>query len=488
MVPFSVLIGINKKHLNSPSVFYIMSLDLSTVPAFVSREQMGDLAILSFNVSNSYEMPVELIRSQTSQFQTALSFAAKLIERENSLINEFTRDSMFSEYLKDINTTHSQEVLNAEKKSLSELAPLLQKISEMERSTAELLSEQRRDYEQQIKGLQKANKAAESESVTLRAELEATLQKDIKAQKKRIAELESDVTRLTRAETSVRDQCKAESDRLIATIEEKNAKILHVKEEALSAREQKVLLKEKDLETKAKRQASSSLRGQDGEHFFASITKEKMNWTLTKAPTHSCDYSSTILGSLVFFEVKNYTTVIPQKEVVKFLSDMKSHPEALVGVFISLNTGIAGKTIPITIDWINRSQCAVYIQACADLDIDHVLSFIEQIIRIVGIFNSSLTVNESEEPIFQQRIDQAKVFLEKMVTRLTKLITKLGVDKKQHLALIEANSQNTISELKYQITDLSTTINIMMGAQESGSDELDQEESEAPVKKSPRKK
>jgi len=467
-----------------------MSLDLSTVPAFVSREQMGDLAILSFNVSNSYEMPVELIRAQTSQFQTALSFAAKLIERENSLTNEFTRDSIFSEYLKDITKAHSQEVLNAEKKSLSELAPLLQKISEIEKSTAELLSEQRREYEQQIKGLQKASKAAESESATLRAELEATLQKDLKAQKKRIAELESDVIRLTRAETGVRDQCKAESDRLIATIEEKNTKILHVKEEALSAREQKVLLKEKDLETKAKRQASSSLRGQDGEHFFASITKEKMNWTLTKAPTHSCDYSSTILGSLVFFEVKNYTTIIPQKEVVKFLSDMKSHPEALLGVFISLNTGIAGKssTAPITIDWINRSQCVVYIQSCADLDFDHVLSFIEQIVRIVGIFNSSLTVTESEEPIFQQRIDQAKVFLEKMVTRLTKLITKLGVDKKQHLALIEANSQNTISELKYQITDLTTTINIMMGTQESGSEELDQEESEAPVKKSPRKK
>ena len=469
-----------------------MSLDLSTVPAFVSREQMGDLAILSFNVSNSYEMPVELVRSSISQFQTALSFAAKLIERENSLTNEFTRDSMFAEYLKDITKAHSQEVLSAEKKSLSELGPLLQKISEIERAAAEQISELRRDYEQQIKGLQKANKAAESESATLRAELEATLQKDLKLQKKRIAELESDVTRLTRAESSVRDQCKAESDRLIATIEEKNAKILHVKEEALAAREQKVLLKEKDLETKAKRQASSSLRGQDGEHFFASITKEKMNWTLTKAPTHSCDYSSTILGSLVFFEVKNYTTVIPQKEVVKFLSDMKSHPEALVGVFISLNTGIAGKssTVPITIDWINRSQCVVYIQSCADLDIDHVLSFIEQIIRIVGIFNSSITVTESEEPIFQQRIDQAKVFLEKMVTRLTKLITKLGVDKKQHLALIEANAQNTISELKYQITDLSTTINIMLGTQESAFNyiEEEQEKSEVPLKKSPRKK
>lgn len=466
-----------------------MSLDLSTVPAFVSREQTGDLAILSFNVSNSYDMPVELVRSSISQFQIALSFAAKLIERENSLTNEFTRDSMFSEYLKDITKAHSQDVLNAEKKSLSELGPLLQKISEMERTGAEQISELRRDYEQQIKGLQKTNKAAESESATLRAELEATLQKDLKLQKKRIAELESDVTRLTRAESSVRDQCKAESDRLIATIEEKNAKILHVKEEALAAREQKVLLKEKDLETKAKRQASSSLRGQDGEHFFASITKEKMNWALTKAPTHSCDYSSTILGTLVFFEVKNYTTVIPQKEVVKFLSDMKSHPEALVGVFISLNTGIAGKTIPITIDWINRSQCVLYIQSCADLDIDHVLSFIEQIIRIVGIFNSSLTVTESEEPIFQQRIDQAKVFLEKMVTRLTKLITKLGVDKKQHLALIEANAQNTVSELKYQITDLSTTINIMMGTQESASNEIDEEEkSEVPLKKSPRKK
>lgn len=467
-----------------------MSLDLTTVPAFTSRQLVGEYSIVSFNVSNSYEMPVELLTSHILQFQYALTFASKLIEREKSITDEFTRESMFAEYLKDVKHDHSLELIQAEKKSLYELSPLLQRVSEMERSTTEQIEEIRRDYEQQIKALQKTNKVYETDALALKTELELTLQRELKIQQKRIAELESDLQRASRSESTIREQCRTESDRLVKALEESTSKFVKVKEESISLREQRVTEREHELNVKNQRINKSVSRGQDGENFFMTVTKEKMNWDLKKAPTHSCDYSSTILGIPTLFEVKNYTTVIPQKEVTKFLSDMKAHPEALVGVFISLNSGIAGKSssVPISIDWIHNSQCVIYIQVCLELDVDHVLSVIEQIIRITGIFNTALTSHESEsdEPVFQQRIEQAKGYLERMVSRVTKLITKIGVDKKQYMALIDANCQYSVSELKYQITDLTTSIQILLGTSDIVSEPTSEELEVIPESK-PRK-
>ncbi len=479
-------------YLNPFDIVYIdMILDLTTVPAFTSRQHVGDYSILSFNVSNTYEMPVELLTSHILQFENVLTFASKLIEREKSITDEFTRESMFAEYLKDVKELHSEELVQAEKKSLSELLPTLQKVSDIERLKNEQIEDIRREYEQQIKNLQKANKSLEHEVQTVKSELEITLQKELRIQQKRIVELESDLLRASRGELSIREQCKAESDKLIKAIEDNTNKFIKAKEESINLRELRLKEKELELDTKAQRINKSVSRGQDGENFFMNLTKEKMNWDLKKAPTHSCDYSSTILAIQALFEVKNYTTVVPQKEITKFLSDMKSHPEALVGVFISLNSGIVGKSSsdPITIDWINSSQCVIYVQSALEFDIDNVLSIIEQIIRVVGIFNTALISNESksQEPILQQRIEQAKGYLERMIARLTKLITKIGVDKKQYITLIEANTQYSISELKYQIIDLTTSIQILLGTDDSPTETTSEESEPLPQPVKPKR-
>lgn len=441
-----------------------MNLDIST---FVSRESVGDYDIVSFNVSKTYEMPVQLLTSHILQFQNVLSFASKLIQHETSILDEFTRESMFADYLKDIKATHAQDLSRAEKKSLTELSPLLQRVTQIEQSSAELLETVRRDYEQQVKTLQKANKTLESDATSLRSELEVSQEKEVKALLKRISDLESDLQRASRGESAIREQCKAESDRLISILDTKNKEVLKVKEESLLQREQKVLERETELQVKIKRQSSSVLRGQDGEHFFAKLAKDKMDWSLIKAPTHSCDYSSVILGIPVLFEIKNYSKPVPDKEVTKFIADMKMHPEALVGIFVSLHTGISGRSpdTPITIDWIHGSQTIMYIQTCAELDIDHTLSLIEQFVRVTGIIGRALTSQEtdSQEPIFQQRIEDTKVYLERSIANITKLITKIGVDKKNLTTLIETASREHVSQLKHLMTDITTVSQTLLG-------------------------
>lgn len=468
-----------------------MSLDLSTIPAFTSRQHVGEYSILSFNVSNTYEMPVELLTSHIIQFQNVLSFASKLIEHEKSITDEFTRDSMFAEYLKDVKVAHSQELFRAEKKSLTELSPLLQRIADAERANSDATEALRRDYEQQIKTLQKTNKALESDSAILKADLEASQQKEMKGLLKRIADLESDLQRASRGESAIREQCRAESDRLIKALDDKNKEILMVKEESLSQREQKLLERESELQVKVKRLSSSVLRGQDGEHFFAKLAKDKMDWTLTKAPTHSCDYSAVILGTPVLFEIKNYSKPVPEKEITKFVSDMKLHPEALVGIFISLNTGITGRSadIPISIDWIHGSQTIVYVQSCIELDLDHTLSLLEQFIRVSGIIGRAIVSQEqdSQEPIFQQRIEDTKIYLERSIANITKLITKIGGDKKVLTTLIETTSREHVSQLKHLITDITTVSQTLLGVPIETTSE-DTGESEPKPKKAPASK
>jgi len=459
------------------------------ITAFYSQEHVNQNTVISFYTSRSFTLPNDLRTCSIEQFQTVLLFAAKLLQLEKTISDEFTRDSLFAEYLKDINQKHSEQLATSEKKSAleisSKLSPLVSKISEIEDQHRETILEIKKDYELQIKSLQKAKLILESDLNSTKSDLKSEFAKESKALSKRISELEAELQIASRSENSIRERCQQESDRLLKAIEEKNQQLIELKETTLLQREQKLLQKEQELQSKLQRQTSSVLRGHDGEELFRNTAKEKMKWDLVKAPTFSCDSSSTIHGNLTLFEIKNYTNPIPQAEVNKFLRDMKMHPEARTGIFVSLNTTICNKdpTVPISLDWINASQCIMYIQSCADLDTDHTFSLIDQVIRISGIFNNFIAsqTSESNEPVLQARIDQAKVYLDRTILRGASLIKKIMKDKKQQIEFIESSTIHNISELKYQSADITTTIQTLLGEYSEATAET--EESEEPVKK-----
>jgi hypothetical protein len=125
----------------------------------------------------------------------------------------------------------------------------------------------------------------------------------------------------------------------------------------------------------------------------------------------------------------------------------------------------------------------MYIQSCADLDTDHIFSLIDQVIRISGIFNNFIAsqVSESNEPVLQTRIDQAKVYLDRAISRCTNLIKKITKDKKQQIEFIESATIHSISELKYQSADITTTIQTLLG--EYSEPVVETEESEGVTEK-----
>jgi ribosome recycling factor len=452
--------------------------------AYAGRKRVGRNSIIKFNVNNTYEVPVSLLTTDISQFQTALDFSAKLIDLQQSLSDDFIKSSVYQDYIKSIETKHNQDILTVEKNASdnfnSRLSDIIQTITDKQRDFNEQIASIRKDYDNQIKSLLKEKKVVEDDATATKQDLENSFQKELRNLKKQLAEKDSEVRLLSKGESLIREQCNLEFQKILSLVEDKNAQAIDamrksyeqaviLKEEALQFREDKISQREQELQTLIQRNASSSYRGQDGETYFQSLAEEKMKWTLidTSKIPHSCDYSSTIHNINVLFEMKNYTSDIRTDEVTKFLRDMKEHSDVPVGVFISLNTRITGKDKdkPISIEWINDSQCAVYIQTFKELDEIHTLSLIDQIIKLSATYNKMIYSKGdlSEESMLQGRIDKARVYIEEYITETCSLIKRVTNDQKLHRQLVESSYSHTLSVLKTQSRTISTALEIITG-------------------------
>jgi hypothetical protein len=461
--------------------------------AFVSHNVSDDMSVFSFNTNRSYEMPVSLLTSDIEQFQSVLTFAAKLIDLEKSVSDDYIKESIFSEYVKTMESKTSLELMN-------KLSGLIKNISVKEIAFNEQIQQMRSEYEKELKLILKEKKKIEDDATAIKQEVEQRSDKEIRTLRKQLSEKDSEIQSHSKSEKIIRDQCTMEYDRLIKIIEEKNLqqiqsmresyeRSIKLKEESFEQREARVLQREKELETTLHRNASSSFRGQDGEHFFETLVETKMNWKLenTSKIPRSCDYSSIIHNSPVFFEVKNYTTDVRSDEVTKFLRDMKEHPEVHIGIFVSLNTRIAGKdqTKPVLIEWIHDTQCAVYIQSFKELDIDYTLIFIDQVIKISRSYNKLIQSSSlSQESILQQRIDKARVYMERYISETMSLMRHVVNDQKRHRELVESSYSHTLSILKSQSEGIHTALEILTDQYEENTIDLPVSE---PLKKQRKK-
>ena len=452
--------------------------------AFLSQKQLNGRNIFKFKTEPTYQMPMAILTSDIKQLQSVLTFAAKLIDLENSLSTEYIKDTLFADFVNKLEEKHTKELellkLSGSEETSSKLSSLMDLISQKESQYNKQLMQIKEEHSQQIKLHLKEKSKQEDEATAAKQDIEERFQKDIRTLRKQISEKDAELQVLSKGEALIREQCSAESERLIKVIEQKNTSTLNalresyettikLKEESLQQREARVAQKEQEIQLSIQRNASSSLRGADGEMQFEQLAENIMKWKLTntsKIP-HSCDYSSEIHGFPVFFEIKNYTDPVKNDEVLKFLRDMKEHPEVIIGIFISWNTRIVGKdqTMPISIEWINDSQCAIYIQPLKTMEINATLALIDQIIKITGTFKKliSSSCDISESAILQPRIDKARVYIDQYISESSLLLKRIVNDKKRHLELVEATYSTTISSLKTQSSSINTVLSILTG-------------------------
>jgi len=469
---------------------------MSKDQAFVCREiTPDDRCIVSFQTRHGFSLPSTLLNASIVDFESVLEFSSKLLDIHKDLESQYAKEKFFADLLQDLQDSHKAEVdavrSEASTSVAKQIAPLVLQMTTLEQQKKQQLDEYKSEYDKKIKELEKKCKSLEQEYSSFKRESEEEKAKEVKTLQKKNKELESDLHIASRSETMIRDQCQSESNRLIQMMEAKQSEIFKLRESQFIEREQRLLLKEKELESKIHRNAVSSLRGQDSEAGFKELAKELMNWDLTKQPFHACDHSATIHSALVLFEHKNWSEKVQQKEINKFLRDMKENPSCVVGIFLSPVANIVGKNpkAQITMDWINTTQCAVYVQKSSEIDPEFLFQTLDQIIRIACVFYRNLeSANTgSSEAIFEQRIEQAKVFVQTAISKFGTMIKKVQTDKKQLIGLIETMMSQTIQDLRHQSDELKTAIQILLG--ESFTLEEDEviEAIEKP-KPSPRKK
>ena len=394
--------------------------------AFISLESNGKENHLRFRLPVDTELPHNLLSASVHDFYSVLSFSSKLLESKESLSKDFIHDRFFDEAI-------------------------------------------------QKTRVQLTEKFTESES-----ELKLAHERELRTLRRQISELQAQLQQASSSEQVIRQQEREAASRLLQVVEEKNSQLLQLKEAHISQREALLVQKEAELQTKITRQSSSSLRGQDGETYFSTLAKEKQGWDLTdtrKIP-HACDYQGTIHSIKCFFEVKHYTSSVPQKEITKFHRDLKEHPEAQFAAFISLDTNIQGRNPekPIIVEWLNESQCVVYIQSCSNLDTDFVFCTLDQIIQLAAVFNRTLNTNQAtQEPIYQTRIEQAKSYIEGAITRTSTIIRKLQTEKKQIITILDSNLTTSMAELHHQSAELVTGLQKLLGAYAEETAELSPE-------------
>jgi hypothetical protein len=452
--------------------------------AFINNKRNGNFSVFTFNTESSYQMPIILLTSDISQFQRALTYSARLIEYENTLSDDYIKDTIFSDYIKLIEEKHQRDMANLEKTQsleiVSRISGITQCISDKEVEYSDQIKQLKSDYDQQLKVLTKEKKKLEDDITATKHDLESQYEKEIRQLRRLLAEREAEFMSASKNESLIREQCNNESERVIKVIEDKHKQSLDalrqafevsikLKDESIEQKEQKILLREQDFDRKQQRNSNSSFRGKDGENLFNEIVESKTKWKLTDTSkiAQSCDFSSIIHGIPVFFEVKKYSNNVGSSQVVKFLRDMKEHPEVQIGIFISLETNIAckNKDIPISIEWIHNSQCAVYIQSFNELDTEPTLALIDQLIQMVCMYNKLIGSRGevSQETILQTKIDKARIYIERYISESIELLKCVTNDQKRHRDLIERTYSHIISVLKSQADTIKTALEILTG-------------------------
>ncbi len=224
---------------------------------------------------------------------------------------------------------------------------------------------------------------------------------------------------------------------------------------------------------KLRKTASSVKKGALGEQGIREFIDGYTRWKIIEDSSKTAQAADCVVmidGVECRFEVKNYSNVVPLKEVTKFARDMQTHPESKVGVFLSLNTTISGKSGDgiLRVEWSPLGQIMIYIQKFCEQDPVAIASFLENCVGIYKYVEKSVVGNgkgrknegdnSDVHDHYKGIIDQVGLYLEKELVRLGEMILCAGHDKKNLYDLIEKQHSN----YKYQFGQLKSALETMV--------------------------
>jgi hypothetical protein len=250
----------------------------------------------------------------------------------------------------------------------------------------------------------------------------------------------------------LREEKESQYEREIARMQAQNREFTSLLQESLDKQyaerlkaERDVLakswakLEEEKLSLQTQVNRASSTRGQEGEEWFDELVLTKTNWgglLNTSKQAHATDRSGKIGKCNVLFEIKNYTSTIPTKELEKFSRDMEENSNYPFGVFISRNTGITGMKNFLRVEWTKKGQLLLYVANMVNHGIEDILAYIEACslcaTQIYTLYNELQNTKEESHAVheLQIRLDTAKLYVERDIKRISELLQQMRHDEK----------------------------------------------------------
>lgn len=394
--------------------------------AFVSHKHSEDSSLYTFRVSKGFELPSRISRCSQEQFELVLKIANQILAYKESLCNEEFSQTIMNEITKDYE----------------------QKIKEIE------------------KNFKKDSTRHQQETTSVINRLESSLIEQEKHFRKEIAELEVALHRATATQDLVRKQFEEEADRRVA--QQKENDFVHI--EYIENLNKQMRDEIKSLyEERSSRQAilsNSNKKGKEGEVQFEALVLDRKGWHLnyTGNKGHSADYSVTLHNVNIRFEVKNYTTTVPVKEVEKLRRDMREHPETDVGVFISFNTNIQSVQT-VSIEWTNTNQLIIFVPVFMQQDIDLMLHFLDLVFQTVKPYRAILsdTTKNNQYPILKERIERTLQYAQNGLLRITQTVNQFSVDIRAVQDRLDDMISHTKTNLSAQKEEIHSIISILTG-------------------------
>ena len=205
------------------------------------------------------------------------------------------------------------------------------------------------------------------------------------------------------------------------------------------------------------RNKTSTHLGQKGETDFAEVCLGAgIEVEHTGKESHKGDYIGIISGEKVLLEVKNYTSVVPRKEVTKFKRDMDENKDCVAGLFFSLKTGISNIKDAFHLEWLHDGRPLLYVCEMENYDSVHLLNIIKRIISIVSHFTSD---DDSDGDLWKERVEKGIKSIESNIRKASEVIKNIRLYRRQTSDMFDSLEKM----LKLLKDDIGDSLNALSG-------------------------
>lgn len=411
--------------------------------SYVRLEKVFDSCIVSLTLRKSFDLPAIYLSSDVEAVEEMLVLGAQTYEKRESWIRRIGAEDVEGEVIKETRRSAEEKIA----KAAAEVEMLRRRLAESIDSGREGVDRVRREAEAAAAGRVAGLEARVALLLGQVGEMESARRSAEKEVRERVCAERDEMWARVGAAEALRI---GDLERRLGTCEDRRREL----EEKLSAR----------IAAAAVVGASSALRGAAGEADFGEVLAGAgLSAESTGKQSHMCDYKGQVGGVDVFYEVKNHLSVLREAEVVKFLRDMKEHPEVGVGVFCALQLPVPGTrragTVGggIVVEWLEDRRMVVYVGELlvsgieAGIEIMKVVrKFVEAGVRVRRMLLDADDRDSGGAALLVDRIERARGYVEIVSERARSLFNKMRIDQKA-VAAIHESSLASVKMLREEI-------------------------------------